>query len=94
MGPVNRPDHVERFPNDVSKLLATDLISVRVSRFKGVPFLYDVRILEHSVNLGAIANHGLVSDWSAIKVLALSRTVQPVQRESHHTWLQPERRLG
>jgi hypothetical protein len=64
VGPVNRADHVEPFLNDVSKLLATHLISVRVSPFKGVPFLGDVRIIEHIANLGAITTHGLVSDQS------------------------------
>jgi hypothetical protein len=38
---------------------------LHVSHSKGVPFLGDVRSLEYSANLGAVATRELVSDQSA-----------------------------
>jgi hypothetical protein len=45
-------------------VLAADPISVRVSHFKGVPSLGDVRSLAHSANLGAETAGGLTSAQS------------------------------
>jgi hypothetical protein len=55
--------HVEPFPNDVSKVLAANPFLL-VVHFIGVRSLGDVRSLEDSANLDAVATRGLVSDQS------------------------------
>jgi hypothetical protein len=58
-------------------ILAADTVSVRVSHFKGVRSLGDVRSLGHSAALGAEATHAM--DWPVIKVPALSRGIYRLQ---------------
>jgi hypothetical protein len=61
-GASTSPDHVEAFPNDVSKGLAAYPVSVRISHFIALRSLGDVRSLEHSANLCPVDTRGLATD--------------------------------
>jgi hypothetical protein len=58
------PDHVEAFPNDLSKVLVAYPVSVRVSHFICLRSLGDARSLGDSATLGTEAARGLATDQS------------------------------